>query len=176
LVRLAQSERSGEAEAEICTRFLPRIRVFLARHLSGIFEVDDLAHEVVIGLLQAVRDERLREPQYIGAFALGICRNKVREVVRQKQRSDRAMGRIEPEPLPEAPAPRVEMGRLEECLHQLRERDRTVLRLVLVECRSAESTGAELQMSATNVRVCRHRAIDKLRRCLGVGSYEVQRR
>jgi hypothetical protein len=81
LVRLAQSGDARQAETELCTRFLPRIRVFLARHLSGIFEIDDIAHDVVIGLLRAVREERVREPEHVGAFALGICRNKVKEVV-----------------------------------------------------------------------------------------------
>jgi RNA polymerase sigma factor (sigma-70 family) len=72
--------------------------------------------------------------------------------------------------------PRLQTGRLEECLHKLPDRDRTLLRLVLVEGRTAESTGQRLKMSATHVRVARHRAIDKLRACLKVGRYDVEQR
>lgn len=178
LVLLAQAGGAGAADAErdLCLRFLPRIRVFFARELSGIFEIDDLAHDTVLALLQAVRSKRVEEPHHVGAYALGICRNKVREVVRQRQRCERALRRIEPEPIAATPVPRLQIGRLEECLHTLTDRARTVLRMTLVEGAASAAVARELDMSETNVRVVRHRAIERLRRCLGVGRYAVQQR
>lgn len=79
-----------------------------------------------------------------------------------------------PEPQPAHSSP-LRLGRLEECLSMLRERERMVLRAVFCEGKSASETGAELGLSAENVRVLRHRAIAGLRSCVARARFEVQR-
>jgi RNA polymerase sigma-70 factor (ECF subfamily) len=48
----------------------------------------------------------------------------------------------------------------------LPERERAVLMMSFYDDRSAEAVGVELGLSAGNVRVIRHRGIERLRDCL----------
>jgi RNA polymerase sigma-70 factor (ECF subfamily) len=153
---------------------LPRMRVFLARRLRDPHTVEDASHDALLALLQAVREGRLEDDAHVGAYALGICRNLVLQSVRRDIRRHRALLREDAAQVSVFPEPRLRIGRLEECLHFLKERDRVLLRLTFVEGRSAGDAGQELGISAQNVRVRRHRTIDALRRCLGVGRYEAQ--
>lgn len=59
-------------------------------------------------------------------------------------------------------------GRLEQCLERLPERERAVLVMTFYDDRPAEEVGATLGLSAGNVRVIRHRGIERLRVCMNV--------
>lgn len=177
LVREIEAGGAGatEAERELCARLLPRVRVYLARYQVDPYTVEDASHDVLICVLEGLRAGRLEDPARVGAYALGICRNKSNERMRRDQRRHRALLRVAEDEYAQMPAPRLQIGRLEECLHFLREHDRTLLRLSFCEGRSARAAGEALGLTAQAVRVRRHRVIDKLRQCLGVGRYEAQR-
>ena len=66
-------------------------------------------------------------------------------------------------------APRLDHERVAHCLERLPERERAVLVLSFYDEQPAESVGRSLGLSAGNVRVIRHRGIDKLRRCVDAG-------
>jgi len=53
-------------------------------------------------------------------------------------------------------------------LQALPERERTVLLLTFYDDRSADAVGLELGLSTGNVRVVRHRGIDRLRKCMNL--------
>jgi RNA polymerase sigma-70 factor (ECF subfamily) len=55
---------------------------------------------------------------------------------------------------------------LRECLQSLPERERTVLLMTFYADDSAQTVGNALALTAANVRVVRHRAIERLRRCM----------
>src|SRR5215470_17065871 len=75
----------GEAERALCRRYAPRIRLYGLRHLRDEERARDLVQTVLLGLLQAARDGRVRAPEQLVRFVLGTCRNavlRVREVDR----------------------------------------------------------------------------------------------
>jgi RNA polymerase sigma-70 factor (ECF subfamily) len=68
----------------------------------------------------------------------------------------------------EAPEPlALDPDRLARCLQTLPERERSVVLLTFVADKAAGEVGAELGISGGNVRVIRHRALARLRECMG---------
>jgi RNA polymerase sigma-70 factor, ECF subfamily len=76
LVRcIALRERAHEAEAELCRRFAPRVRLYGLRHLRTEDRAADLVQSVLLAVLEAARAGRIAEPEHVGRFVLGTCRN-----------------------------------------------------------------------------------------------------
>ena len=171
---VAGGELARAAEGELCRRLLPRVRVVLGRHLRDIHAVDDAAQEVLMATLVALRSGAVKDPAHVGAFALGVCRNKAREQWRRGAARRAALEKLPaPEPVPAHSSP-VRLGRLEECLTLLRERQRSVLRSVFCEGRTSRETGEALGLTPENVRVLQHRAIAQLRACVSKRRFEVE--
>jgi RNA polymerase sigma-70 factor (ECF subfamily) len=63
----------------------------------------------------------------------------------------------------------VDRFRLEICLRHLEPRDRAIVVATFVEDRDADEIGAEMKLSAGNVRVIRHRALARLQACVQGG-------
>jgi len=168
LVRQIQAGDRG-AEAELFRRMAPRIRLYGLRHLRDAYAADDLTQQVLITALEALRAGRLREPEKLPSFVLGISRVTVIELRRTSQRRERLLETFGPDLAPAAqlPVPRLDHDQLERCVQDLRERERTVVMMTFYD----EQTGAEvadlLGISEANVRVIRHRAIHQLRACMG---------
>jgi RNA polymerase sigma factor (sigma-70 family) len=57
---------------------------------------------------------------------------------------------------------------VERCLHALGERDRRVLLLTFYAEKTSPEIAAELGVTGTVVRVARHRALERMRACVGV--------
>jgi RNA polymerase sigma-70 factor (ECF subfamily) len=165
LVRAIAASENGarEAEAELCRRFAPRIRLYGLRHLRDEDLARDLVQAVLLGVLEAARAGRVKDPERIDRFMLGACRN---QATRARETGLRA------QPLQaqhETAAPEIEhldLGGLMLCLAKLDERARQVVLLSFNEERSAVEVAARLQTTAGNARVLRHRAVAALRRCL----------
>ncbi|MGA8184720.1 MAG: sigma-70 family RNA polymerase sigma factor [Terriglobia bacterium] len=169
LVRQIGSGRDREAEAELFRRMAPRIRLYGLRHLRDEHAADDLAQQVLITTLEALRAGRLREPEKLASFVLGTCRMTVLNLRRGTERKARLLEQYAVE-LPVAAQPAVTLDRdlLQRCVEGLKERERTVVVMSFYD----EETGADvagfLGVSEGNVRVIRHRAIRQLRECMGV--------
>ena len=68
----------------------------------------------------------------------------------------------------EAPEPlALDPDRLAGCLEALPERERSVVVMSFFADKQADEVGAELRISGGNVRVIRHRALGRLRECMG---------
>ncbi len=169
LVRQIGSGNDREAEAELFRRMAPRIRLYGLRHLRDEHAADDLAQQVLITTLEALRAGRLREPEKLASFVLGTCRMTVLNLRRGMERKVRLLEQYAVE-LPVAAQPAVTLDRdlLQRCVEGLKERERTVVVMSFYD----EETGADvagfLGVSEANVRVIRHRAIRQLRECMGV--------
>jgi len=169
LVRLIGSGDDREAEAELFRRMAPRIRLYGLRHLRDEHAADDLAQQVLITTLEALRAGRLREPEKLASFVLGTCRMTVLNLRRGTERKARLLEQYSVE-LPVAAQPAITLDRdlLQRCVQGLKERERTVVVMSFYD----EETGADvagfLGVSEGNVRVIRHRAIRQLRECMGV--------
>ncbi len=156
-----------EAELALCRRYAPRIRLYGLRHLRDEDRARDLVQTVLLGVLQAAREGRVREPDQLVRFVLGTCRNaaqRVRELDRRLEPAGDellagAAGAV-------APREPVDAAVLLRCLGSLGDRARRVLELSFHEELPSDQVAVRLEISPGNVRVIRHRALAALRVCL----------
>ena len=164
-VRIADGD--NDAEAEVCRRLGPRIRLYGLRHLRSASAADDLVQQVLMKMLEALRAGRLREPDKLAQFALGTCRMTVVDLRRTARRQERLLAEFGPDLIPEPPPlPRLDDAQLARCVQRLTERERSVVVLTFYDEHSAAETARFLAISEANVRVIRHRAIRQLRVCM----------
>ncbi|MGE5326523.1 MAG: RNA polymerase sigma factor, partial [Deltaproteobacteria bacterium] len=91
LARQIGAGEDREAEAELCRRMAPRIRLYGLRHLRDEHAAEDLAQQVLITTLEALRAGRLREPEKLASFVLGTCRMTVLNLRRGAARKERLL-------------------------------------------------------------------------------------
>jgi RNA polymerase sigma-70 factor, ECF subfamily len=165
-LRIADGDR--EAEAEMCRRMGPRIRLYGLRHLRSSSAADDLVQQVLLRVLGALRSARLREPDKLAHFVLGTCRMTVLDLRRSARRQEELLVRFGGDLVPEPPSlPRLDDQRLAECVQMLKERERSVVVMTFYDEQTAAETARFLGLSEANVRVIRHRAVQQLRACMG---------
>lgn len=163
--------QARDAEAELYRLLAPRARRYGLRHLRDAEAAADLMQHVMVLTIEQLRDGRLREPERVLSFVLGACRLTVMDQRRGMRRRDDLLQRYADD-LPIADphvAPRLDQRRVADCLEHLPERERAVLVMTFYDDQSAEAVGTQLGLSSGNVRVIRHRGIDKLRRCVERG-------
>jgi RNA polymerase sigma-70 factor (ECF subfamily) len=170
IIGCAPQRRDRAAEDELCRRLGPRIRLYGLKHLRSDAAAADLMQDVLVLLLGKLREGGVREPEQVASFALGTAR----QMVADRRRSDARRARIleqfpvdllPPEPADHGPEP-IDAERLRGCLGALPERERTVLVMTFHDDRPADAVAAELKLSAGNVRVIRHRGLERLRACM----------
>lgn len=169
LARRAAAASDPAAEAELCRRLAPRIRLYGLRHLRDPHAAQDLVQQVLLATLENLRAGKIREPERIASYVLGMSRMTVMEMRRGTKRREallQAYGDT-PEAI-EAPEPlALDAGRLTDCLQGLAERERSVVTLTFFADKDGDEVAKDLGLSAGNVRVVRHRALTKLRQCMG---------
>jgi RNA polymerase sigma-70 factor, ECF subfamily len=178
LARRIAGARGGPdsaAETELYRRLGPRVRLYGLRHLRDRQAAADLVQQVLLMTLERLRAGKVREPERIASFVLGTCRMTVLEMRRGTRRREAlletwapaAAGMTEGEAF-ETPEPlALDPDRLAACLQALSERERAVVALSFFADKQAGEVGADLGLSGGNVRVIRHRALGRLRECMG---------
>jgi RNA polymerase sigma-70 factor (ECF subfamily) len=157
-----------EAEAELYRLLAPRIRRYGLRHLRDAHAAADLVQHVMTLTIEQLRDGRLREPDRVLSFVLGSCRMTVTDQRRTDSRREELL-KVYGDAASIADvhvAPRLDHRRVADCLERLPERERSVLVLTFYDDQPAEAVAAHLGLTPGNVRVIRHRGIQKLRRCV----------
>jgi RNA polymerase sigma-70 factor (ECF subfamily) len=156
-----------EAEAELYRRLAPRVRLYGLRHLRSEAAAADLMQQVLLMTLERLRAGALREPTQLVSFVLGMCRMVVLDLRRGHARRARLLDTygdvLVPDP---APLPNPDRARLVDCLARLSERERTVLVMSFHDDLPAETLARELGLTPANVRVIRHRGLERLRACV----------
>jgi len=164
--RIADGDR--EAEAEMCRRMGPRIRLYGLRHLRSPSAADDLVQQVLVKVLEALRTARLRESDKLVQFVLGTCRLTVLDLRRSARRQEELLAEFGRDLVPEPPPlPRLDDRQLARCVQALTERKRSVVVMTFYDDRMGAETARCLGISESNVRVIRHRALRHLRVCMG---------
>jgi RNA polymerase sigma-70 factor, ECF subfamily len=162
------AEGDGQAEAELCRRMGPRIRLYGLRHLRSPSAADDLVQQVLLKVLEALRSDRLREPDKLAQFVLGTCRMTVLDLRRSSRRQEELLAMFGGDLVPDSPPlPRLDDRQLAACVQGLKERERSVIVMTFYDDQTAAETAQFLGISQANVRVIRHRAIQQLRACMG---------
>lgn len=167
----ARSGASEAAEGELYRRFAPRVRLYGLRHLRDEESARDLVQQVMLLTIEKLRRGDVRDPEQIASFVLGTSRTMAIAVRRKEVRRERlrdaflAPGAFAP---PDAGAT-LDLDRLEHCLTQLADRERSVVFLTFYAESAAAAVASEVGVSEGNVRVIRHRALAKLRACVLAG-------
>lgn len=167
--RIAQATPAAdeEAEAELCRLLAPRVRLYGLRHLRTPAAADDLMQQVMLMMIERLRAGTLRDPERLASFVFGICRMVVLEQRRGTLRRERLLEIYGDALVPEeARAPDPDRGRLVDCLERLPERERTILLLTFYDDMPAEALARDLHLTPGNVRVIRHRGLERLRNCV----------
>lgn len=170
LVARIGSGTDRDAEAELFRRMAPRVRLYGLRHLRAHHAADDLAQQVLLTVLLALREGRLREPEKLASFVLGTARMTVLDLRRGAQRKQQLLEKfghifdisVELSTLP------LDAGQLTRCMQTLKERERVVVIMSFYDEKTGADVAGSLGVSEANVRVLRHRAIHQLRDCMGV--------
>ena len=172
LVLQIASGEGREAEAELFRRMGPRVRLYGLRHLRDEHAAEDLAQQVLITTLEALRGGRLREPEKLASFVLGMCRMTVLDMRRGAQRKERLLKQFGADLLaPVQPSPpQLDQEQLTRCVQSLKERERTVVVMTFYDEQTGTDVARLLGVSEANVRVIRHRAIHQLRECMGAAA------
>ena len=156
-----------EAEAELCRRLAPRVRLYGLRHLRNLAGAEDLMQQVMVLMIERLRSGALREPDRLASFVFGICRMVVLDLRRGEARREQLLNTYGDILQPSAPsAPELDNRRLAYCLERLPDRDRIVLLMTFYDDMPAEKLARELELSRENVRVIRHRGLKRLRNCM----------
>jgi RNA polymerase sigma-70 factor (ECF subfamily) len=166
---LAQRIAAGhrEAEAEMCRRMVPRIRLYGLRHLRSAAAADDLVQQVLLKTIEALRAGRLRESDKLAQFVLGTCRMSVLDLRRSARRHKHLLEEFGWTLVPDQPPmPSLDGAQLARCVRALKERERSVVVMTFYDEQTAAETAHFLGISEANVRVIRHRAVQQLRVCM----------
>ena len=158
-----------QAETALCRRFAPAVRTFARRRLRTVDAVEEFAQDVFLRFVEALRAGQVAEPERVGGFILGICRNLARERARNAERRaalwqefGSALAALDDHPTLAG----YQIAQLEDCLSQITQRSRDVIRFAFIDGEPAAQIASRLEMSEGNVRVVRHRALEALRECM----------
>lgn len=171
---LARRINGGDRDAEglLCRRLLPRVRAWGLKHVRDEVAAVDLAQQVVIVVLEALRDGRVTELDRLGAFVIGTCKNTLGAQRRGERRRANLLEEFGPALAGTAEQTHrgLDQDRLAHCFERLAPRARAVVALTFYAERSADEIASELGVTPGNVRVSRHRALAQLHDCMGGAS------
>jgi RNA polymerase sigma-70 factor (ECF subfamily) len=158
----------GEGDSAIWRRYAARIWTFGLLRLRDAASADDLVQQVMVAVLEALREGRVEDPERLDSYVFGTCRNMVMHTWRARRRGKRIAEQAAalPSETWQPPSALQDRQRLERCLDGLEPRDRSVVLATFVEDRGADEIGESMGLSPGNVRVIRHRALAKLQDCL----------
>lgn len=171
LARAIATSPPGAAQAEeseLYRRFARRVRMYGVKHLRDEAAADDLVQQVLLVTIERLRASEVRNPDEIGSFILGTSRMLAGSTRRKARRRETLTAQLyTAEPYAEPSLESGDIAAVERCLHSLAERDRRVLILTFYAEKTSSEIAEELGVTATVVRVARHRALERLRTCVG---------
>lgn len=168
----AGADEAASCEDELCRRYLNRARLYGLRHLAfDVTAAEDLAQQVMVGVLEALREGRVQDPGRIDRFVLGTCRNVAHTMRRAERRQSDARVRLAREAGPAVTPPweLLDSRAVDLCLARLAAREARVLDLLYRQEAAAAEVAERLGTTPGNVRVIRHRALAHLRACVEAG-------
>jgi RNA polymerase sigma-70 factor, ECF subfamily len=172
IARAIAASPSGAAQAEeseLYRRFARRVRLYGLKHLRDEAAADDLAQQVLLIAIERLRAGEVRNPDEIGSFILGTSRMQAGSMTRKTRRRDGLIALFHaPERYVDPSVASGDIDAVERCLQRLAERDRRVLVLTFYAEKASSEIAEELGVTGTVVRVARHRALGRLRDCVGL--------
>ena len=156
-------------EAELYRRFAPRVRLYGRRHLRDDAAAQDLAHEVLLIAIERLRAGAVRKPDEIGSFILSTARLTATTRKRTDGRRARLGDHVPTKETVDADFEEtVDLPRMAQCLNTLEAHARQVIVLTYYAERNAAQIAEELGSTSGAIRIARHRAMERLRDCMGL--------
>jgi RNA polymerase sigma-70 factor, ECF subfamily len=158
------SDGDRSAEAALCEVLLPGLRILAKRRSNG-HECEDVAHDAILVVLEAIRNGKLRSANAIVAFARGVVKRvatkQLKQVIqaRANNSSDHLPFLVSPCSTPEqSAATREELSLARRVLEELTPNEREILRRLYLEEQSAEQICACMGLTITQFRLAKSRA------------------
>src|ERR1700682_297303 len=162
IARLAAHD--AEVEKHFITYFSKLMALKLRSRVRSPQVTEDVCQETFLRVLQVLRkDGGLHHPERLGAFVNKICNNVLYERFREEGR-DSPMPEVPPDPVDttiDLDSDMVTQERkeiVERVLAELSEKDRELLRKVLLEERDKDEVCREMKVTGEYLRVLLHRA------------------
>ena len=161
--------REPSAEEELVRLFSDRIRVLVLARTGDPETARDLAQEVMLAVVRALRDEQVREPERLAGFVYGTARNVINNYLRARSRLpredsiDAALHLATP---PDAVDDSERIALVRRALASLESTDRKILLLTLVEGLKPGAIGVRLALTSEVVRARKSRALKKIIDCV----------
>ncbi len=165
--RIGSGDR--EAETEFFNHFEKRVRAFLGGRTKDRQLAEEVFQDIMIALLCALREGRVREPEMLTSYVYGVARNQLMDHLRRRAREKL-------DALPEGQdfaAPQVDHEEqqryqtVEREIAKLDRDDRKILSLTLVEGMKPGEIAATMRLSSEVVRQRKSRALKRLVERLG---------
>ncbi|MEP7362826.1 MAG: sigma-70 family RNA polymerase sigma factor [Acidobacteriota bacterium] len=161
--KIGRGDRS--AEDAFAQHFSRRVYALAWARLRNEELARELAQDILIAVIVALRAGRVREAEKLTGFVLATARNRIANHFREESRKPAMEEATEAIAAPRL-EDRLEAGQrreqLRKALQRLEPLDRAILRLNLVEQVRPEEIGSRTGLSAESVRQRKSRAIRKL--------------
>ena len=160
------------AEAELFLKFQARVRRLVDQTFRGGPDRDDLAAEILEGVLASLRRGGFRGDCRLGTFVHAVAKNKIAEALRRKKPETleltEELGLSDAQPSVEERIARDElMQALQAALERLKPQHRQVLCLYFYQGQSIAEIAAALNEPARRISECKDYALRVLRRQCG---------
>jgi len=140
------------------------IRLKAGKRLRSLAAIEDVRQETLTRVLRFLAEQRVHQPQRLGAFVNSVCNNVLHEHYRLQSRelsADAAVVDAIPDPnisVPDAIAGRQMQQRVRQILDELPEKDRSLLKALFLEERSRDEVCRDFGVTRDYLRVLVHRA------------------
>lgn len=161
-----QRLRDGDfrTQEHFAAYFSELIQLKLRARLHSPHEIEDVRQESFVRVLTMLRDGKIRQPDRLGPFVNSVCDRVLQEYYRKSQRDTP----LEEEEEPQIPSKdkdpaqhaitNQERAKVHEILEQMTERDRRILREVLLEERDKDAVCQDFGIDREYLRVLLFRA------------------
>lgn len=175
---LAEKARENPREAfeGVLRLYQTDVRVLMRRHFGDSAEADEVAQEVFVQIYQSI--DKFRQEGSLRAWVMAIAKNQILLYFRNETRRRRLTGLIIPpdilainatstdaDPFNHGTA-EAEVRALQDCLHRLGDRPRSLVEAFYFEGRSAEAIAAEHGKNAGAIRMLLLRIRKQLGKCI----------
>jgi RNA polymerase sigma-70 factor (ECF subfamily) len=158
--------RSGDfsVQQHFVAYFGELIRLKVSRRLRSIAAIEDVRQETFTRVLRLLAEQRIHQPERLGAFVNSVCNNVLREHYRSESRqisaADRFVDAIPDRTIgvSDAIALRQMQQRVRHILDELSEKNRRLLKALFLEERSKDEVCRDFGVNREYLRVLVHRA------------------
>jgi len=164
-----------EAEAELVNRYRRGLLVIATVRTQDREAAQDLAQDILMAVLKALRNERLQDPQKLTAFVYGTARNLINNYLKSRTRHPESDLESVEEPSTD-PVEEFESADRQRVVQRelatFSPIDQQILLLSLVDGHSLLEVAERLSMSHEAVRARRSRMVRKIAKKLGPLSHK----